>query len=89
MTMPGDVLRPVFQELTARYRTALEAYREEGVASTARAFAISEREYCDLFIALLCPPITWASSSTDSQGLTAEDYDAAHEEARRQLAIAS
>jgi hypothetical protein len=56
----------VQQELNRRYLTAAMAWTmNPTVQEAARAFGVSHREYCDLYVRSQFPPLTWTSGTND------------------------
>jgi hypothetical protein len=83
MTYGNAALRdehPCQDRLRQQYATARQVWRDNRkVREIALVMGISERRYCDDYLALF-PPLTWTSSSASP--MPALDYDRAYREAR-------
>lgn len=73
----------VYPELVARYRNARQWYRQPGVANSATALGMDEREYCRRYVAEMGPIVT--QTSTVSMANIAWLEGAAYDEAGQHL----
>lgn len=70
----------VQEELTRRYRVARMVWREMlGIRDAAATLNMSERDYCDAFVAANFTGLTWTITSIHPEW--APDYDKAFEDA--------
>lgn len=71
---------PAYHELARRYRVARNVWRDNpNVQRAAATIGMSEREYCDRYIAMY-PALTWTSNSV-LHPLSGLDCDTAFEDA--------